>query len=58
MTVTKSSPGGSGSMTFPGSRAKQGEQFEIDVLFSVPKGIDGFRLLMLGAQPVPVVIAN
>jgi hypothetical protein len=53
-TLTIRSPGGAGGMVFPGTDVKQGEKFQIDVLFAAPQGINDFRLLILGSPPVPV----
>jgi hypothetical protein len=39
-----------------GSFIKHDESFALDVLFSVPTGIEGFRLLAFGAAPVPIPI--
>jgi len=53
-TLTFNSPGGGRGMMFLGTDVKQGEKFQIDVLFAVPQGINDFRLLVLGSPPVPV----
>ncbi|HUV38229.1 MAG TPA: hypothetical protein VMY39_01385 [Planctomycetota bacterium] len=41
---------------FLGTMVKPGEKFDLDVIFSVPSGTDGLRLLMLGSEPVDLAI--
>lgn len=38
----------------PGSFVEQGEEFDIDVLFPVPKDSDEFQLVIIGSPPVPI----
>jgi hypothetical protein len=54
MTLTLHSPDGSGAVVCPGTFIEQGASFKMDVIFSVPEGVEAFRLLVLGAEPVPV----
>lgn len=54
--VTITSGQSAGTMIFPGAFVTKGDKFTIDVLFSVPKEMNDFKLLMLGAGPVPVKI--
>lgn len=49
---------GTAVMIFPGSFVEQGSSFKADILFSVPQGVDEFRLLVLGSTPVPVAIVK
>ncbi len=43
-------------MIFTGGEVIQGSDFLVDVIFSVPEGIEGLRLLILGGLPVPMTI--
>ncbi|MCY2986726.1 MAG: hypothetical protein NTY19_02545 [Planctomycetota bacterium] len=47
-------PGKGKVIPYPGSYVGRGQEFEIDVLFTVPKGDRDLRLYFLGSTPVPV----
>lgn len=43
---------------FPGRYVRQNHTFSDSLLFSVPEGAEGLRLLVLGASPVPINIES
>ncbi|MCX7000453.1 MAG: hypothetical protein NT106_09195 [Candidatus Sumerlaeota bacterium] len=51
-----SKDGTKGFIMFCGSYIKYGGKFDLDIIFSVPQGIEDVRLLILGSEPVPINI--
>lgn len=52
MTITK--PGEAPRMIFPPKAVKNGDSVGIEMIFSVPSGVSGLKLLVAGAAPVPI----
>ena len=50
-SLTVTSPDGSGGIITTPQRIVADEDFELDVLFAIPRGASGWRLLVLGAPP-------
>jgi len=43
---------------FTGKFVEKGTEFQLDVIFQVPKDIKTFKLIMLGSRAVPVALTN
>jgi len=59
LTMTMFSKEGAGqSMLFGGEQVARGEKYTADVIFSVPAGLEGLRLIIFGSAPVAVALGK